>query len=258
MALYKKPIYSKPALGGWGLEICANSYTSALAAQNGGAHRVELCENMTEGGTTPSYAQIKLCKERLNIQVWPIIRPRGGDFLYSDDEFDLMKEDINICKTLNCDGVVLGILLANGEIDVKRCAELIELAKPMPVAFHRAFDMSNNLEKALEDLIELGFVRVLTSGGSNSAFEGIQIIAKLVEQAAGRIEIMPGAGINPSNIAAIATKTKAKNFHSSARIAIKSKMEFRNQLTKMGNIEDEYQYQQTSAALVKQMVDQLI
>lgn len=243
---------------GVNLEICANSYASALAAQNGGAIRVELCENMAEGGTTPSYAQIKLCVEKLNIQVWPIIRPRGGDFLYSDDEFDLMKEDINICKTLNCDGVVLGILLANGEIDVKRCAELIKLAKPMPVAFHRAFDMSNNLEKALEDLIELGFVRVLTSGGSNSAFEGIEIIAKLVKRANGRIEIMPGAGINPLNIVAIATKTGAKNFHSSARIAIKSKMEFVNPQTKMGSAEDEYQYQQTSAELVKQIVDQLI
>lgn len=240
------------------LEICANSYTSALAAQNGGAHRVELCENMAEGGTTPSYAQIKLCKERLNIQVWPIIRPRGGDFLYSDDEFDLMKEDIKICKILNCDGVVFGILLANGEIDAKRCRELIELAKPMPIAFHRAFDMSIDLEKALEELIELGFIRVLTSGRANNAFEGIETIAKLVKHANGRIEIMPGAGINPSNIASIATKTGSKNFHSSARINVKSKMEFRNQLTKMGNIEDEYQYQQTSAELVKQMVDQLI
>lgn len=250
-------IHAKPPLEAWVLEICANSYTSALAAQNGGAHRVELCENMAEGGTTPSYAQIKLCKERLNIQVWPIIRPRGGDFSYSDDEFDLMKEDIKICNTLNCDGVVFGILMANGEIDTKRCKELVELAKPMPVAFHRAFDMSNDLEKALEDLIELGFVRVLTSGGANNAFEGVEMITRLVKQAAGRIEIMPGAGINPSNISEIATKTKAKNFHSSARINVKSKMEFRNQLTKMGNIEDEYQYQQTSAALVKQMVDKL-
>lgn len=257
MALYKKPIYTKPPLGGWGLEICANSYTSALAAQNGGAHRVELCENMAEGGTTPSYAQIKLCKERLNIQVWPIIRPRGGDFLYSDDEFDLMKEDIEICKTLNCDGVVFGILLADGAIDVKRCATLIELAKPMPVAFHRAFDMSNDLEKALKELIELGFVRVLTSGGANNAFDGMETIAKLVKQCAGRIEIMPGAGINPSNIAAIATKTSARNFHSSARINVKSKMDFLNSDAKMGSIEDEYQYQQTSAELVKQMVDQL-
>ncbi|WP_316767064.1 copper homeostasis protein CutC [Pedobacter frigiditerrae] len=239
------------------LEICANSFSSALEAEKGGANRVELCENMAEGGTTPSYAQIKLCKKKLNIQVWPIIRPRGGDFLYSNDEFELMKEDIKICKSLNCDGVVTGILLANGEIDKIRCAELIDLAKPMPVSFHRAFDMSNDLEKALEDLIELGFVRVLTSGGANNAVEGIKAIAELVKLANGRIEIMPGAGINPNNIQEIATQTCAINFHSSARLFVKSKMEYRNQTTKMGSIEDEYQYQQTSAELVKKMIEQL-
>lgn len=239
------------------LEICANSFTSALAAQNGGANRVELCENMAEGGTTPSYAQIKLCKERLSVAIWPIIRPRGGDFLYSDDEFELMKEDVKICKSLNCDGVVTGILLANGEIDQIRCAELIDLAKPLPVAFHRAIDMSNDLTKALEDLIKLGFVRVLTSGGAESALTGAENIAKLVKEANGRIEIMPGAGINPNNILEIATKTGAKNFHSSSRISIESKMEYRNQFTKTGSVEDEYQYEQTSVELVKQMVDKL-
>lgn len=239
------------------LEICANSYSSALAAQNGGAHRVELCENMAEGGTTPSYAQIKLSKKRLKIQIWPIIRPRGGDFLYNEDEFDLMKEDIKICKSLNCDGIVTGILLPNGEIDQTRCAELIELAKPMPVAFHRAFDMSNDLTKALEDLIELGFVRVLTSGGAENAYNGMETIAKLVDQANNRIEIMPGAGINPQNIQEILTKTGAFVFHSSAREKVTSKMEFRNSTTKMGSIEDEYQYEQTSIALVKQLIEKI-
>ncbi|RYF19488.1 MAG: copper homeostasis protein CutC, partial [Flavobacteriales bacterium] len=195
--------------------------------------------------------------KRLNIQVWPIIRPRGGDFLYSNDEFELMKEDIKICKSLNCDGVVTGILLANGEIDKIRCAELIELAKPMPISFHRAFDMSNNLEKSLEDLIELGFVRVLTSGGAENALNGIETVSRLVKQANDRIEIMPGAGINPQNISEIASQTGAKNFHSSARVVVKSKMKYRNQTSKMGSIEDEYQYQQTSAELVKQMVEKL-
>lgn len=246
-----------PPSGGWGLEICANSFASALAAEKGGANRVELCENMAEGGTTPSFAQIKMCKERLKIEVWPIIRPRGGDFLYNNDEFELMKEDIKICKSLECGGVVTGVLLANGEIDKIRCAELIALAKPMPVAFHRAFDMSNNLEKALEDLVEIGFVRVLTSGGADNAFNGIATIANLVALAKGRIEIMPGAGINPDNIKEIATKTGAQNFHSSARITIKSKMEYHNQTTKMGSIDDKYQYQQTSEDLVKQMVERL-
>lgn len=236
------------------LEVCANSFASALAAEQGGAMRVELCENMAEGGTTPSYATIKMAKERLKIEIWPIIRPRGGDFLYSDDEFELMKEDIKICNSLNCDGVVFGILLPNGEIDKKRCAELIELAKPMPVSFHRAFDMSNDLDKALEDLIDLGFVRVLTSGGAENAMNGINELAKLVRSANNRIEIMPGAGINPNNIQEVAVKTGAKNLHSSARVIVKSKMDYRNQTTKMGSIEDEYQYEQTSSELVKQMV----
>lgn len=239
------------------LEICANSFASALAAEKGGANRVELCENMAEGGTTPSYAQIKMCKERLSIEVWPIIRPRGGDFLYSDDEFELMKEDIKICKSMECDGVVIGILLPNGNVDKERCVKLIELAKPMPVSFHRAFDMSNDLENALEDLIEIGFVRVLTSGGAENASNGIAKIFKLVAQANGRIEIMPGAGINPNNIKEIASKTSAQNFHSSARVAIKSKMEYRNQTTKMGSVKDEYQYEQTSVELVEQMVERI-
>lgn len=248
---------------GIALEICANSYASALAAQNGGAYRVELCDNMAEGGTTPSYAHIKLCKERLRIPIWPIIRPRGGDFLYTDDEFELMKEDIKICKTLNCDGVVFGILTANGDVDQTRCATLIELAKPMQVAFHRAFDMSNNLEKALDDLIELGFVRVLTSGAAENALNGIKTITKLVKKANNKIEIMAGAGINPANIATIASQTGVKNLHSSARVNISSKMEFKNQQTKMStspvlnSTADEYQYEQTSAVLVKQMIDQL-
>jgi copper homeostasis protein len=239
------------------LEICANSFTSALAAQDGGANRVELCENMAEGGTTPSYAQIKLCKKKLSIEIWPIIRPRGGDFLYSDVEFELMKEDVTMCKSLKCDGVVLGILLANGDIDRKRCIELINLASPMPVAFHRAFDMSNDLTKALEDLITLGFARVLTSGHAENALKGMKNIAKLVQQSYGRIEIMPGAGINANNIQEIALKTGAKSFHSSARIAVESKMEYRNSKTKMGSIEDEYVFQQTSVDLVKQMVEKL-
>lgn len=239
------------------LEICANSFTSALAAQNGGAHRVELCENMAEGGTTPSYAQIKLCKENLNIEVWPIIRPRGGDFLYTELEFNLMKEDIKICKSLGCDGIVIGILKTNGEIDILRCAELIELAKPMPVAFHRAFDMSNDLFKALENLINLGVVRVLTSGAANTALNGVEVIKKLVKQAQNRIEIMPGAGVNPKNISQILKTTGATNIHSSARVSVESKMEFRNPVTKMGTITEEYAYQQTSVNVVKQLIENI-
>lgn len=236
------------------LEVCANSFTSALAAQQGGAIRVELCENMAEGGTTPSYATIKLAKERLQLAIWPIIRPRGGDFLYTDDEFELMKIDIQVCKELGCDGVVFGILSANGEMDKERCKLLVDLAHPMPAAFHRAFDMCNELNKSLADLIDLGFVRVLTSGGADNAYNGIKTIAKLVALANNRIEIMPGTGINPQNIAYIKEKTGAKVFHASARVKVASKMEYRNQNTKMGSITDEFAVEQTSADLVKEII----
>lgn len=241
--------------GYWGLEVCANGYVSALNAQIGGAKRVELCDNLAEGGTTPSYGQIALSKKNLTIEVWPIIRPRGGDFLYSDIEFELMREDIKICKSLNCDGIVIGILKADGSIDKARCAELIELAKPMPVAFHRAFDMSNDMEKALEDLIDLEIVRVLSSGGANSAIDGSEKLARLVKQSNGRISIMPGAGINENNIAKLISTTGATEFHASAKAFVSSKMTFRNTESKMGSIEDEYQYELTSVDRVKGLVD---
>lgn len=240
-----------------GLEVCANSFMSALAAQNGGAVRVELCDNMAEGGTTPSYAQIKTCKERLNIQVWPIIRPRGGDFLYTDDEFHLMKEDIRICKMLHCDGVVTGILTSTGEIDIDRCRELIELAHPMPLAFHRAFDMCENKTTALEQLIQLGFVRVLSSGGAETAFAGAPVLAGLVKQADNRISIMPGAGIHPDNIEMLQKLTRARTFHASARIQVESKMQYRNEKAKMGSITDEYHYELTSEEQVRQLFEKL-
>jgi len=240
-----------------GLEVCANSFMSALAAQNGGAVRVELCDNMAEGGTTPSYAQIKACKERLNIQVWPIIRPRGGDFLYTDDEFHLMKEDIRICKMLHCDGAVTGILTSSGEIDIDRCRELIALASPMPLAFHRAFDMCENKTSALEQLIHLGFVRVLSSGGSDTALNGAPVLAELVKQAKDRISIMPGAGIQPDNIETLQQLTGARTFHASARVQVESKMQYRNEKAKMGRITDEYHYEQTSEARVRQLVEKL-
>ncbi|MCX2495373.1 copper homeostasis protein CutC [Pedobacter sp. PF22-3] len=236
------------------LEVCANSYQSALAAQNAGAKRVEFCDNLAEGGTTPSYAQIALAKKNLSIEVWPIIRPRGGDFLYSDTEFEIMKEDIKICKSLNCEGIVIGILKADGTIDKERCKELIELAKPMEVAFHRAFDMTNDLNQALEDLIALNIKRVLTSGGASYAMLGAGKLAQLVKKAAGRITIMPGAGINENNIKNLIDQTGATQFHASAKEFVPSKMEFRNTETRMGSIEDEYRYELTSETKVKALV----
>lgn len=197
------------------LEVCANGLNSALAAQEGGAYRVELCDNLLEGGTTPSYGQIALAKELLHIQVYPIIRPRGGDFVYSDLEFEIMKKDILNCKSLNCEGVVFGILTDNGSVDLERCKLLVDLAYPMAVAFHRAFDVSNNLFKALEDIIGLGFERVLTSGGANTAIEGAGVLKTLLVRAAGRIEIMPGSGITEENVAPLIKSTGVKVVHGS-------------------------------------------
>jgi len=233
------------------LEICANSIESATAAQKGGAHRIELCTNLAEGGTTPSYGQIKWCLENLQLEVWPLIRARGGDFLYTDAEFESMLLDITYCKKIGCHGVVTGILNTDGSIDQERCRQIISTASPMPVAFHRAFDMSNDLSKNLESIIDLGFVRLLTSGGKENALTGANEIAQLILQAEERIEIMPGTGINAENIIEIAKITGAKSFHTTAKSVIKSKMQFRNHKSKMGAEGDEFSCEQTDVNKVK-------
>lgn len=211
------------------LELIAFTIQSCIDAQNAGAHRIELCDNPGEGGTTPSYGFIKAARNILTIDLYPIIRPRGGDFLYSDDEFDMMKSDINVCKVFGCNGVVTGILNADGSIDKKRCKELVELARPMKVTFHRAFDRVNNLEEALEDVIETGCERILTSGGVPNAVDGAEAIAKLIKHAGDRIIIMPGSGVRSDNIKALAEKTSAVEFHSSARKQFESRMEFKSE-----------------------------
>lgn len=236
------------------MEVCANSLRSALAAQAGGAVRVELCDNLPEGGTTPSYAQISLAKKLLHIQVYPIIRPRGGDFLYSDLEFELMKEDIKMCAELKCDGVVIGILKADGSIDQARCSELISLAGDMQVTFHRAFDMSNDLFKSLEEIIELGCVRILSSGAESSALKGADTLRKLIAQASERISIMPGAGINIHNIADVIKFTGAREFHASAKSSVSSNMHFRNPRLNMGTEADEFSYELTNSATVLELI----
>lgn len=237
------------------MEVCANSVSSAIEAQLGGAKRVELCASLTEGGTTPSYAEIALAKRMLDIEVFPIIRPRGGDFLYTDLEFELMKEDIRICRSLKCEGIVTGILTKEGKVDKVRCAELVELAKPMKVAFHRAFDMVENMEEALEDIISLGIVRILTSGGKASAAEGAEILARLVDLAGDRISIMPGAGVSTANIAALIGLSGAKEFHASARLPVSSNMIYRNKALSMGADTDEYSTTLTNAGLVKKLLE---
>ena len=208
------------------IEVIAFNIQSCAIIQSCGAHRIELCDNPGEGGTTPSYGFIKAARKKLQIELYPIIRPRGGDFLYSDEEFDIMKTDVKLCKELGSDGVVLGILNADGTIDKSRCSELIELAYPLGVTFHRAFDRVADANKALEDVIEIGCERILTSGLKPTVMEGIDTIASLVSQAKERIIIMPGSGVRADNIVEIAKRSDAVEFHSSARINISSNMNF--------------------------------
>jgi copper homeostasis protein len=236
------------------LEICANSIQSALNAQEGGASRVEFCDNMAEGGTTPSYGQIAVAKQLLTIPIYPIIRPRGGDFLYSELEFEVMKSDVMACRDLQCAGVVFGILQSDGRIDVDRCQTLKELAAPMPVAFHRAFDLTENMEEALETIIMLGFERVLSSGGAETAREGAVRLGGLIKQAGSRIQVMPGAGIRPENVAELLRLSSAKAVHASLSVPAESGMSFRNNQASMSSGLDAYAFSQTSLHLVREMV----
>jgi len=211
------------------LEIAANSLSSALAAQEGGADRVELCENLGEGGTTPSYGTLALARDRLRIPLYALIRPRAGDFLYGAEEREAMHRDIELCVRLGCDGVVIGALDAHGCIDTAVCRELIAAAGPLGVTFHRAFDATPDAGDALETVIALGCERVLTSGAHASAMEGTSAIAALVRQARGRLSIMAGAGVTVGNIAEISLKTGARELHASCKGAQLSRMRFRNE-----------------------------
>lgn len=211
------------------LEVIGFTIESCIAAQAAGAHRIELCDNPAEGGTTPSYGFIKAAREKLTIELYPIIRPRGGDFLYSDGEFSMMQTDISLCKALGCDGVVIGILNKDGTVDKKRCKKLVDLAYPMGVTFHRAFDRTNDASKALEDIIEIGCERILTSGRVPNALDGAPAITALIKQAEDRIIIMPGSGIRSENIVALAEQTGAAEFHTSARMMMDSTMQYKNE-----------------------------
>ena len=210
------------------LEIIGFNIESCLLAQAAGAHRIELCDNPGEGGTTPSLGFIKAARKILRIPLYPIIRPRGGDFLYSEPEFEVMKTDIRMCREEGCDGVVIGMLHADGAVDKKRCGQLVELAYPMGVSFHRAFDRAKDAFTALEDIIETGCERILTSGQKPNAMDGVEMIKSLIQLAQERIIIMPGSGIRADNIVSLAERTGAVEFHSSARNVSVSKMEFIN------------------------------
>jgi copper homeostasis protein len=208
------------------LEIATSDFETTKSAVKGGADRIELCANLNEGGTTPCYGTIYQCRERFDVLLYPIIRPRGGDFLYTDDEYEIMLHDVKLCKQLGCDGIVIGLLNKDGAIDKKRTAALIEIAYPMGVTFHRAFDRCRNPLEAMEHLIEIGCERILTSGQQPTVNEGMELITELTKIADHRIIIMPGSGVRLGNIKLLAEKTGCKEFHSSLRSRTKTKMEF--------------------------------
>jgi len=199
------------------LEVCTYNPQSCIIAEKAGADRVELCDNQHEGGTTPSYGSIRHAREKISISLYPIIRPRAGNFFYDKDELEVMKKDIAVCKELGCNGVSTGVLLHNAEVDKDQLKRMVECAYPMKVTFHRAFDFTPDAFKSLEDIIECGCERILTSGQETVAIDGLETLAKLVKTAGDRIIIMPGAGIRASNIERVIRKTGAAEYHTSAR-----------------------------------------
>ena len=241
------------------VEICVDSVEGAQAAEKGGADRVELCDNLLEGGTTPSAGCIKVARESIRIGLQVIIRPRGGDFLYSATEHRVMREDIRLARDLGVDGVVIGCLTEDGEIDFARTTELMELAAPMNVTFHRAFDMCRDARKALEQLIELGVDRVLTSGQEASCLEALDLIADLNRLAAGRIIVMPGGGITPRNARRIVDATRVTEVHLSARSTVASGMKYQNSHCFMGGMlrPPEFSRKMTDEAMVHSVVNTL-
>ena len=221
------------------IEVCANSFSSAVEAFEGGAQRVELCQDLENGGTTPSAAVVQLAVQKLKkrgLDIFVLIRPRPGDFCYSDLEFEVMKQDILFCKENHVDGVVIGILTSENEIDLARTAQLVELAKPMQVTFHRAFDYVADPFEALEQIINLGIQRILTSGQQATVLEGKDLIKQLIVKAGERIIIMPGSGVNSKNIKKLAKLTNAKEFHLSAKKRIKNS----KGKDEVENLENEY------------------
>jgi copper homeostasis protein len=235
-----------------------DSVESAIIAQVAGADRVELCANLAEGGTTPSLGIITATRQSIYIPLHVIIRPRSGDFHYTFIEFEVMKSDIQAVKQAGADGVVLGILMSDGTIDVERTKVLVDLARPMSVTFHRAFDMASEPTQALEDVIKTGADRLLTSGQQKTAFEGKELIAKLVEKSRERIIIMPGAGINETNINELINATHANEFHMSANSKIPGKMQFKPTQAAIGsNLVSEFEIIRTDYETVKRIVEKV-
>ncbi|TDO25170.1 copper homeostasis protein CutC [Sediminibacterium goheungense] len=212
------------------LEICVFNTATAIAAAEAGADRIELCENYANGGTTPSYGYLKTTREKISIPVFPMIRPRGGDYFHRPEEIEIIAKDIALCKELGFEGVVFGLLNRDGSIDKENTARLVELAYPLDVTFHRAFDRCKDPLASLETIIACGCTRILTSGQHPKAPDGKELIRQLVEQADDRIIIMPGSGINSRNLKEMIDYTGAKEFHTSARVLRPSTTEYMNPL----------------------------
>lgn len=221
------------------------SVASAIAAERGGASRIELCSSLVEGGVTPSAGLIESTRAAVSLPLHVMIRPRAGDFLYDEYEFETMQRDIELAKKLRVDGVVFGILRIDGDVDVVRTQELVRLSSPLAITFHRAFDMTADLFRALEDLCAAGVDRVLTSGGASTALLGRETIAQLVKKTEGRITIMAGSGIKPDNARGLIQQTGVKEIHVGLRTAMTSCMQFRNPHVAMGSVKDrEYERSQ--------------
>ncbi len=235
------------------LEVAVFSVEAALAAIEAGANRIEFCENPSEGGTTPSYGSLKVLISKTNIPIFPIIRPRGGDFLYSKTEFECIKADLLFTKELGYPGAVIGLLKEDGNIDMERTKELVDLAAPMEITFHRAFDRCKDPIKGLEDIIDAGCKRILTSGQVPNVSDALPFIKALVEKASGRIIILPGSGVRANNVRKIIDETGAIEIHSSARKAIPSLMKYnapsmKEQMISMGVDENEIKLMQEELA----------
>jgi copper homeostasis protein len=241
------------------VEVCLDSADSVAAAARGGADRVELCANLLEGGTTPSAGEIREARRAADLGLMVMIRPRGGDFVYTDREFAAMEHDVGLAKELGADGVVFGLLMPDGAIDAERTARLIDLARPMAVTVHRAFDMTRDPFEALETLVGLGVERILTSGQEPTVLEGVELIAELVKRAGDRLTILPGCGITPRNLERIVRETGVTEVHVVGNEVAESKMEHRNARVYMGTElrAPEYSRVVTSAQAVGEMVRRL-
>jgi copper homeostasis protein len=239
------------------VEVCVDSVEGAVAAQDGGADRVELCSDLLEGGLTPSHGTVRVARERLRIGLMVMVRPRGGDFCYSDAEFAVMREDVADAKAAGADGVVFGLLEPDGTVDRRRTAELVALARPLTVTFHRAFDMTRDPFEALDALVALGVDRVLTSGQEPSALEGIELIARLVDRAGGRMVVMPGGGITARTAGRVAAGCAAREVHFASLEPCEGRMVYRNTRVFMGGAlrPAEYAREVTRAERVAEVID---